>query len=94
LKGSADVWNEQFEVILRKQLPFLPADAELLPDLDLREFGLDSLGVIDLLVSLESAYSIHLSDDLLHMETFATPGVLWTVLSGIQGATVLPASNP
>jgi acyl carrier protein len=78
------VWDEQFETLIRQHLPFLPADSELLPDLGLKEFGLDSLGVVDLLVSLESAYDIRMTDDILSMDTFATPAVLWDALSGIR----------
>jgi acyl carrier protein len=84
------MWDKQFELMLRQYLFFLPGDEELLPDLDLREFGLDSLGVVDLLVSLESAYGIHLADDFLSMDTFATPAVLWDALSSIRDVTVLP----
>jgi acyl carrier protein len=84
------MWDKQFEVLLRNYLFFLPADEELLPDLDLRAFGLDSLGVVDLLVSLESTYGIHLTDDDLSMDTFANPIVLWNTLSRIQEAAVLP----
>jgi acyl carrier protein len=78
------MWDEQFEALLRSFLPFLPADEELRPELALREFGLDSLGVVDLLVSLESAYDIQLADDHLCMDTFSTPAVLWDALSEIQ----------
>jgi acyl carrier protein len=88
------VWDEQFEVLVRRYLLSLAADEELLPDLDLFEFGLDSLGVVDLLVSLESAYGVHLTDDFLAVDTFTTPAVLWDALSRIQSAAVLPASNP
>jgi acyl carrier protein len=88
------MWNKQFELLLRKYLFFLPADEEILPDLDLREFGLDSLGVVDLLVSLESAYDVRLPEDLLSMETFTTPAVLWEALSDIRDIRVLPVSNP
>lgn len=88
------MWDEQFEVLLREYLPFLSGDEELLPDLDLRGFGLDSLGVVDLLVSLESAYSVRVTDDALSMDTFTTPAVLWNTLSRIQEATVLSADKP
>lgn len=88
------MWDEQFEILLRNYLPFLPADEELRPDHDLRGSGLDSLGVVDLLVSLESTYDIRMTDDILSMDTFATPAILWAALSGIRHATVLPASNP
>jgi acyl carrier protein len=86
------MWDKQFEVLLRNYLFFLPADEELLPDLDLRAFGLDSLGVVDLLVSLESTYDVRLTDDDLSMDTFTTPIVLWNILSRIQEAAVLPVT--
>jgi acyl carrier protein len=82
------VWDEQFEALLRSHLPFLPAGEELSPDLDMREFGLDSLGVVDLLVSLESTYGLRLTDEILSMDTFSTPAVLWRALSEIQDAAV------
>ena len=88
------MWDEQFEILVRSQLPFLTAGEKLHPDLDLRQFGLDSLGVVDLLISLESAYNVRLADDILSMETFATPAALWAALSGIGHAAVLPARNP
>lgn len=75
------MWDEQFETLLRSHLPFLEASEELVGDLSLREFGLDSLGVVDLLVSLEEAYDVRLRDDDLRMDTFAAPSVLWAALS-------------
>lgn len=78
------MWDKQFENMLRQYLFFLSADQELRPDLDLREFGLDSLGVVDLLVSLESTYGVQMTDDLLSMDTFKTPALLWNTLSSIQ----------
>lgn len=87
------MWDEKFEVLLRRHLPFLPADEDLFPGLDLREWGLDSLGVVDLLVSLESSYDIRLTDDILSMATFTTPAALWNALAGIQNARVLPVDH-
>ncbi len=83
------MWDEQFEVLLRQHLFFLPAEQELVPELDLREFGLDSLGVVDLLVALESAYDFRLTDDYMSMDTFATPGTLWDTISSVRGAVIL-----
>jgi acyl carrier protein len=80
------MWDKQFENMLRRYLFFLSAEQELHPDLDLREFGLDSLSVVDLLVSLESTYGVQLTDDLLSMDTFKTPALLWNTLSSIQDA--------
>jgi acyl carrier protein len=82
------MWNEKFQALLRAHLPFLPDDEELRPDLDLRDFGLDSMGVVDLLVSLEAEFDIRFADDALSMETFASPGVLWAAMAQVQADAV------
>jgi acyl carrier protein len=81
------MWDEQFETLVRSHLPFLEADEELVGDLNLREFGLDSLGVVDLLVSLEETYGVRLLDEDLKMDTFAAPLVLWATLFRLINST-------
>ena len=43
------MWDNQFEELLRQYLPFLAADEQLSADTPLREFGLDSLAMVELL---------------------------------------------
>ncbi|MFC4049738.1 acyl carrier protein [Actinomadura syzygii] len=75
------MWDSRFEEILRGRLPFLEEEEKVGEDLSLRDFGLDSMGAVELLASLERAYSVRFVDDALDMANFATPGVLWTTLS-------------
>lgn len=75
--------DERFEDLLRKYLPFLPAEYPLTDDTALREHGLDSMGVVELLADLENGYHVRFRDEALTMETFATPGVLWNTLSSL-----------
>jgi acyl carrier protein len=82
------MWDEQYESLLREHLSLLEPHEELTPDLNLREFGLDSLGIVDLLMSIEAAYGVRLTDEALSMETFETPEVLWKTLTGLQEAAV------
>jgi acyl carrier protein len=77
------VLQEKFEEILRGQLPFLEPDEKLTEDTVLRDLGLDSLSMVDLLATLESSYGVRFRDDALTMETFRTPGTLWAALSGL-----------
>nr|WP_316525164.1 phosphopantetheine-binding protein [Kitasatospora sp. K002] len=77
------MWDETFEETLRGFLPFLPPGEALAEDTPLREFGLDSLGTIELLGRLEAAYDIRFLDDALTLETFETPAVLWKTVSGL-----------
>jgi hypothetical protein len=44
--------------------------------------------VVELLATLESGYDVRFRDDALTMETFATPGVLWGVLSSMLSVLV------
>ncbi|MFF3437162.1 acyl carrier protein [Streptosporangium sp. NPDC002721] len=77
------MWDDRFEEILRRQLPFLPPEEELGEDGNLSGFGLDSLAIVELLATLEEEYGVRFQDDALTMETFETPGTLWKTLSGM-----------
>ncbi|MFG2723420.1 acyl carrier protein [Streptomyces sp. NPDC048416] len=77
------MWDQTFEDLLRGFLPFLGADEPLTEDTALRDLGLDSLGIVELLAALEQTYDVRFQDDALGQETFQTPGVLWKVLSGL-----------
>jgi acyl carrier protein len=75
------MWDQQFEEILRQYLPFLSADEKLEQSTGLRDLGLDSMGIVEMLAALEDAYAVRFLDETLTVETFATPGVLWATLS-------------
>ncbi|WP_331742181.1 phosphopantetheine-binding protein [Streptomyces sp. NBC_01006] len=79
-------WDRRFEELLREYLPFLSEGEPLAPDTSLRDAGLDSLGTVELLGSLESAYGVRFVDDALSPETFATPEVLWAALGRLSQA--------
>lgn len=76
------MWDERFEGLLRRYLPYLAPDEALEPDLPLRDHGLDSLASVELLSVLEKAYGTRLADEELSLRSFATPQVLWSTLAG------------
>ncbi|MFH8468082.1 phosphopantetheine-binding protein [Streptomyces sp. NPDC017991] len=78
------MWDSRFEDLLRQRLPFLPAGDSLAGDSSLRDFGLDSMGAVELLASLENTFQVRFVDEALDMATFATPGTLWTALSRMR----------
>jgi acyl carrier protein len=80
------MWDDDFENSLREHLPFIAPDEALTPGTPLRELGLDSLGVVELLAALESAYDVRFTDDALLPESFDSPGVLWSTLSKVRAA--------
>ncbi|MET9448441.1 acyl carrier protein [Streptomyces cinerochromogenes] len=75
------MWNEKFEAILRSHLPFLPAGEPLAEDLELRDFGLDSMGMVEVLARLEKEFGTRFVDDAMNMSNFATPRTLWETLT-------------
>ncbi|MFB8396971.1 phosphopantetheine-binding protein [Streptomyces yangpuensis] len=82
-------WDQRFEDLLREYLPFLSADEPLTPETDLRDAGLDSLGTVELLGSLESAYDVRFVDEALNLDTFATPASLWATLAKMSEAAAI-----
>ena len=81
------MWDERFEELLRRHLPYLAPDEALEPDLPLRDYGLDSLASVELLLALEKAYGARLEDEELSLRSFASPEVLWSTLSGAIART-------
>lgn len=77
------MWDVQFEEIVRRFLPYLPADEPLERDTVLREYGLDSLATVELLAMLENAFRVRFRDEALSLETFRTPEVLWATLAAL-----------
>jgi acyl carrier protein len=80
------VWNDRFEQLLRGYLPYLSPDEPLVADLELRDYGLDSLASVELLSAIEAEFGVRIADDDLSLDTFQTPTVLWQAVS-----TVLPS---
>lgn len=73
--------DDRFEAILRKFVPFLSAEEPLTDDAALRDLGLDSMGTVELLATLESTYRVRFKEDALNMENFANPASVWQTLT-------------
>ncbi|MEV0640151.1 phosphopantetheine-binding protein [Streptomyces sp. NPDC050619] len=84
-------WDDRFETLLRDALRFLPPDEALRPDLDTIAAGLDSMAIVELLLSVETAYDISMPDDFLQPDTFASPGALWEVVCAVRAIQSEPA---
>ncbi|MEV6612985.1 phosphopantetheine-binding protein [Streptomyces sp. NPDC051051] len=69
-----------FETALRQSLPFLDEGTPVDANASLTELGLDSLTLLNLVAEIEDRFSVELPDEMLVMETFATPSTLWNGL--------------
>ncbi|MGW0149366.1 acyl carrier protein [Streptomyces sp. NPDC003333] len=73
--------NAKFDAILRRYLPFISATETIDEETSLRDYGLDSMATVELISDLEAEYGIRFVDDLLSLETFATPGRIWASIT-------------
>jgi acyl carrier protein len=76
--------DARFETLLRGYLPFLSDDEPLTEDSDLRDLGLDSMGMVELLGALETEWDVRFTDEFLRTDTFSTPGTLLAALTSIR----------
>jgi acyl carrier protein len=81
--SSTDI-PRRFLDTLKPHLPY--AGGDLAAADDLAALGLDSMGVVRLLVDLEEQYDLDLPDDLLTEETFSTVGSLWATVAELVTA--------
>ncbi|MFH0177902.1 acyl carrier protein [Streptomyces cacaoi] len=81
-----DLSYSDFESALRQSLPFLDEETPVDEHASLTELGLDSLTLLGLVAELEDRFSVELPDEMLVMETFATPSTLWGSLSKLPRA--------
>ncbi|MDT0345435.1 phosphopantetheine-binding protein [Streptomyces litchfieldiae] len=77
-------WSTQFEKIVRAHLPALTDGTGLEPTAKLFDLGLNSLGMIALLVALEDEFDVTFPEADLGAETFATPAMLWGVIDRVR----------
>ena len=75
---------EAIAAVVRPHLKFLAAGEVLEPARDLGALGLDSMASIDLLLDLERAFGITLSDDDLTENSFANLGEIQKLLASLS----------
>jgi acyl carrier protein len=75
----------ELEAVVRPHLKFLGAAEPLSPTQPLGESGLDSMASIDLLLDLERAFGITISDDDLTENSFATLEEIGKLVAASRG---------
>ncbi|MEU8390108.1 phosphopantetheine-binding protein [Micromonospora sp. NPDC048843] len=75
-----DTLKQLIHSVLAETLGDTPIDA----DLSLGSVGLDSMATVELLIRVEKTFGVTIPDELLTVQTFATPAALWAVIAGQQ----------
>lgn len=79
------LWDTRFEQVLRPYCRLVAAAGPIDPDASFAELGVDSLGVLGLIVDTEEAFGIELPMDMLTEDTLAGPAAFWRTVSGLVG---------
>lgn len=82
--GAERPWDDGFEKLLRDTLAAANFHGEITPDLPLAESGLDSFGMVGVLLGLEQTYGITISDEFQVMDSFRTPSSLWRTIAALR----------
>lgn len=77
----------EFADLLRRHLHPMEDPAQLQPDTRLSALGLDSMRAVELLFDVEDTFDVHLPDDAMRPDTFATPQVLWQAIQAARTAS-------
>jgi acyl carrier protein len=72
------------EKILRVHARFIPADSDINPEMSLESLGVDSIGMIELILQIETEFDLEIPAEQITPETFATPASIWRLLSEIN----------
>lgn len=82
---STTPWPAGFEDTLRAFLPLLQPNQPITSDLNLTDAGLDSLGAVNLLLALEDAFDLAISDELLTSVGFTDVLSIWSLVAAAGG---------
>ncbi len=77
---------ENVIAIVNGQLPRTVTAAEI--DCDLKDFGMDSIGFIRVIVALEDAFDCEIPDSKLLFSEMNTVSKMWAVLTALSEGTL------
>jgi acyl carrier protein len=80
-------WDSTFEELLQHHVPYVEPGAAVPPDVPLVEQGVDSAGLLRLMMAVENAYAIQFAMDQLNESVFRTARSVWAATTDIRAAT-------
>lgn len=85
-------WDERYEGIMRRYCLFAPADQAIPADLEFTALGVDSLGLLGVLVDCEEEFGVTMPMETVNDIDAATPAKFWaTIRSLLDDERRLPA---
>ncbi|MDT0266584.1 acyl carrier protein [Streptomyces sp. DSM 44915] len=75
-----ETWSGEFDVLLREYLTELAPDSPIDPDAPMKDLGLNSVGIVGLIVDLEEELGVFLPEEAVSPSTFYSARTLWSAL--------------
>jgi acyl carrier protein len=80
-------WEPDFEAALREVATDLPADVVIDPDADLFGYGIGSIQLVTLVISLEEVYDVEFPVELMSFAALPSAGAVWATVQSLLGET-------
>jgi acyl carrier protein len=77
-------WDEKFDHLLRSHRRLAESQDTIAPDVPFDLLGIDSLGLLGLIVDSEEVFGIEFPSDMLTSDVLATPGTFWQALKDLM----------
>jgi acyl carrier protein len=75
---------QKLEWILRAHARFIATGTAINPDMSLTSLGVDSLGILQMIVQIEDEFDLEIPPEQITPETFSTPASIWQLLCKID----------
>lgn len=75
---------EKLEKILQEHARFIAVGANIQSNMTLASLGIDSLGIIELIVKIEDEFDLEIPPEQVTPDTFSTPDSIWQLLCQID----------
>lgn len=73
-------WDEEFDHLLRSYCGIVGPRDVIGPDVPFDILGVDSVGLLGLIVDSEEIFGVEFPNDMLNSTVLATPGSFWRAL--------------
>lgn len=78
-------WSDEFDHIIRFHCGLSDPTVTVDPRAPFNLLGVDSVGLLNIIVESEYLFDIEFPDELLEADCLATPGALWQTLQTVVG---------
>jgi acyl carrier protein len=77
-------WDDKFDHLLRSYCRLAESHDTIDPDTPFDLLGIDSVGLLGLIVDSEEVFGVEFPNDMLTSDVLATPGAFWQALTDLM----------